>query len=83
MTRRQHARWDRRPRTDAAVRVLQNYLGAKLEKEALSVWDRSLAVHLLSPQARFKLAMRAVLRRRAQYGGRKGRRAARRLRGAQ
>lgn len=41
----------------------------------------SLAPHMYSSRSVFQLQMRLVLRRRARYGGRKGRRAARRLAG--
>lgn len=43
-------------------------------------WENSCARLMYSPRAAWELLFRRVLRRRVKYGGRKGRRAARRLR---
>lgn len=47
----------------------------------LQHWENSCMHLMLSPRAARELLFRRVLRRRVKYGGRKGRRAARRLRG--
>lgn len=46
----------------------------------LQHWENSCALLMYSPRAAREILFRRVLRRRVKYGGRKGRRAARRLR---
>jgi len=63
-----------------ALGAIVDIFNARYEVDR-SRWERSLMVHLFSPQAVFRMAMLVTLRRRVQYGGRKGRRAALRLAG--
>ena len=63
-----------------ALAAMVDILNARYEADR-SRYERSLMVHLYSPQAVFRIAILATLRRRVKYGGRKGRRAALRLAG--
>jgi hypothetical protein len=63
-----------------ALAATVDILDARYEVDR-SRWERSLMVHLFSPQAVFRMAMLVTLRRRVKYGGRKGRRAVLRLAG--
>ena len=63
-----------------ALQAIHDYTSAVYEA-ARRRYERSLMVHMYSPQAVFRIAILATLRRRVKYGGRKGRRAALRLAG--
>lgn len=64
----------RRPPLDALTKAL-----LRASDLAFHSYLMSVLPHMYGPHSVFQLQMRLVLRRRARYGGRKGRRAARRL----